>query len=201
MPAPIKIMLKMCSSSLQRKTSRLYRCKRKKENQGPRRKYERNNVPGALEVADVSAKLRRVFLNLLPLPSSTFLARVFPSFSCSHRGEDASLSRTIILFPLSHRQSLYHTQPALSISSSIFRLSFFLSLSLILFHALTFFLSLSFSFTLFRSLIEYNSYVITGGRHPMSISSGMRDERSYRLDDLNRFYRLSVARCSSIRLQ
>jgi hypothetical protein len=53
--APIKIMLKMCSSSLQRKTSRLYRCKRKKENQGPRRKYERNNMPGALEVADVSA--------------------------------------------------------------------------------------------------------------------------------------------------
>jgi len=41
-----------------------------------------------------------------------------------------------------------------------------------------------------------------GGRHPMSISSGMRDERFsfYPLDDLNRFYRLSVARCSSIRL-
>lgn len=36
----------------------------------------------------------------------------------------------------------------------------------------------------------------------MSISSGMRDERfsPYRLDDLNRFYRMSVARCSSIRL-
>jgi len=53
--APIKIMLKMCSSSLQRKTSRLYRCKRKKENQGPRRKYEQNNMLGALEVADVNA--------------------------------------------------------------------------------------------------------------------------------------------------
>lgn len=53
--APIKIMLKMCSSSLQRKKFRLYRCKRKKENQGPRRKYERNNMPGALVIADVSA--------------------------------------------------------------------------------------------------------------------------------------------------
>jgi len=41
-----------------------------------------------------------------------------------------------------------------------------------------------------------------GGRHPMSISSGMRDEwfSFYPPDDLNRFYRLSVARCSSIRL-
>jgi len=151
-PAPIKIMLKMCSSSLQRKTSRLYRCKRKKENQGPRRKYERNNVPGALEVADVSTKLGRVFLNLFPLPSSTFLARVFPSFSCSHRGEDASLSfpRTIILFPLSHRQSLYHTQPALSISSSIFRLSFSLSLSFS--HSLSCSLFLSVTFILVHTL-------------------------------------------------
>jgi len=145
----------MCSSSLQRKMSRLYRCKRKKENQGPRRKYEQNNMSGALEVADVNARFVfvqnfRVSLNNLPLPSSSFLARVFPSFSCSHRGEDASpslVSHAIILFPLSHRQSLYHTQPTLSISFSIFRLSLSLSLSFSLFLSI----SRSFSFTLFRS--------------------------------------------------
>lgn len=150
----------MCSSSLQHKTSRLYRCKRKKENQGPRRKYERNNMPGILEVADVSAifihaKLRRVSLNnLRPLLLLVNPLAYFHLFFCSHRGEDASpslVSRAIILFPLSHRQSLYHTQPALSISSSIFRL----------------FLSLSLSFSLMLSLSFYLSFILV---HTFSLS-------------------------------
>lgn len=205
--APIKIMLKMCSSSLQRKTSRLYRCKRKKENQGPRRKYERNNMPGALEVADVSAtvflfvrKLCRVSLNnLLPLPSSSSRSRisVFLLFS--------PWRRRIPISRFARYHSLSPFTPSIAISHTACPLDFFLyisafSLSLILSHI--FFLSLVHSRSHSFTLIEYNSYVITGGRHPMSISFGMRDERfsPYRLDDLNRFYRLSVARCSSIRL-
>lgn len=67
----------------------------------------------------------------------------------------------------------------LSISSLISRLS----LSLALFLSLNLSLSCIHSF----ALIEYNSYVITAGRHPMSISSGMHDERFSlsRLGDLN----------------
>lgn len=77
-----------------------------------------------------------------------------------------------VLFSLSHYQSRT-AYSSLDFFLYIHFLSLTLSLSLFLVHTL----SLS---------SEYNSYVITGGRHPMSISPGMRDERfSPHLDDLN----------------
>lgn len=119
-----------------------------------------------------------------------FLHRILPSFPCFHHGEDAScLSFRALSFSFPfHTVNRYITHSLPSISSSIFQLSLFLSFSLAFARslALSFSLSLALSFSVCRShsfaLIEYNSYVITGGRHPMSISSGMRDERfsSYR---------------------
>lgn len=162
--APIKIMLKMCSSSLQRKKFRLYRCKRKKENQGPRRKYERNNMPGArprnrrmwvrfsFVQNFVGCRWIIIFFPLLLSIFSLAYFHLFPVLTVAKTHPPPSLvSRAIILFPLSHRQSLYHTQPALSISSSIFHLS--LSLSFIL---STFFLSHFHSRSHSFALIEYN---------------------------------------------
>lgn len=175
----------MCSSSLQRKTSRLYRCKRKKENQGPRRKYERNNVcrvpsRSRCELIFIHTKLRRVSMNnLRPLFLPFFLARVFPSFFCSYRGEDASLSLVSrahhSLSPFTPSIAISHTACPLDFLLYISAFSFSLSLSFSLMLSLSFCLSFILIHTF--ALIEYNSYVITGGRHPMSISSGMRDER------------------------
>jgi len=191
--APIKIMLKMCSSSLQRKTFWLYRCKRKKENQGPRRKYERNNMPGALEVADVSAifirtKLCCMSLNIFPLLLSVFSYSHISIFFCFHHVAKTHphLSFRTLSFSFSfHTVNRYITH---SLPSRFLALYFsFLFLSLAFSHTLSFFLSHFHSRSRSFALIEYNSYVITGGRHPMSISSGMRDERfsPYHLDDLN----------------
>lgn len=195
------------SSSLQRKNIyRLYRCKRKKENQGTRRKYERNNVSGALnKVVDAeffSYELCRVPLNNLlsffssfnfslsyfrPFPVLT-VAKMHPYPSCFAR-----FFFFCSLFPLTQPLSINHAQPTPPLIS--FSISTF-SLSLSPF--------LSFSFTLSRSHQSIISYVITGGRHPMSISPGMRDERfpiiSTILINLAP-YRLFVAQCSSIRLQ
>lgn len=137
--APIKIMLKMCSSSLQRKMSRLYRCKRKKENKGPRRKYERNNVPGALGVADVSAKL---------------CSRVLKSSSTSFFHFSRSRISIFFLFSTWRRRSSlvsahYHSlspfTPSIAISHTACPLDFLLYIS-------AFFLSHSLSCSLFLSV-------------------------------------------------
>lgn len=152
----------MCSSSLQRKTSRLYRCKRKKENQGPRRKYERDNMPGALEVADVGAifihtKLCRASLNN-QISSSRFFfqfsrSRIsiffFPVLTVAKTHPHLSFGALSFSFPF-HTVNRYitHSLPS-RFSSSIFRLS--LSLSHSLSRSLFLSVSLSFLFTLFRS--------------------------------------------------
>lgn len=187
----------MCSSSLQRKTSRLYRCKRKKENQGPRRKYERDNMPGALEVADVSAIFIHTKLCRASLNNQISSSRFFFQFSRSRISIFFFLfspwRRRIPISRLARYHSLSPFTPSIAISHTVCPLDFrplyfvFLSLSLILSHALSFFLSHFHSCSHSFALIEYNSYVITGGRHPMSISSGMRDERfsPYHFDDLN----------------
>lgn len=186
------------------KIFRLYRCKRKKENQGTRRKYERNNVSGALnKVVDAeffSYKLCRVPLNNLlsffssfnfslscfrPFPVLT-VAKMHPYPSC--------FARFFFLFSFpSHTTTINQSRTAYS-SLDFFLYIHFLSLTLSLSLFLVHTLSLS---------SEYNSYVITGGRHPMSISPGMRDERFPIISTIliNRSYRLSVAQCSSIRLQ
>lgn len=127
-----------------------------------------------------SYKLCRVSLNNLFF---RFFSRIFSSFSYSHCGKDTSPSLLFyafffVLFSF-HTIAINHAQPAPSlISFSTFRLS--LSHSLCLSRSLFLVHTLSLS-------SEYNSYVITGGRHPMSISPGMRDERfsPYHLDDLN----------------
>lgn len=133
------------------KTFRLYRCKRKKENQGTRRKYERNNVSGALnKVIDAeffSYELCRVPLNNLlsffssfnfslsyfrPFPVLT-VAKMHPYPSC--------FARFFFLFSFpSHTTTINHAQPTPPLIS--FSISTF-SLSLSPF--------LSFSFTLSRS--------------------------------------------------
>lgn len=135
------------------KIFRLYRCKRKKENQGTRRKYERNNVSGALnKVVDAeffSYKLCRVPLNNLlsffssfnfslsyfrPFPVLT-VAKMHPYPSCFARFFFCSL------FPLSHNryQSITHS----------LLLPWFLSLyPLSLSHSLPFSLSRSHSLAL-----------------------------------------------------
>lgn len=139
-------------------------------------------------VACRSIIFSRFFLLLIslsyfrPFPVLT-VAKMHPYPSCFARFFFCSL------FPLTQPLSINHAQPTpplISFSISTFSLS----LSLFLVHTL----SLS---------SEYNSYVITGGRHPMSISPGMRDERFPIISTIliNRSYRLSVAQCSSIRLQ
>lgn len=150
-------------------------------------------MSGALEVADVSAifirtKLCCMSLNIFPLPLLAFLARIFPSFFCSHHVAKThphlSFRTLSFSFPF-HTVNRYITH---SLPSRFLALYFsFLFLSRILSHALSFFLSHFHSRSRSFTLIEYNSYVITGGRYPMSISSGMRDERfsPYHLDDLN----------------
>lgn len=159
--APIKIMLKMCSSSLQRKTSRLYRCKRKKENQGPRRKYERDNMPGALEVADVGAIFIHTKLCRASLNNQISSSRFFFQFSRSRISIFFFLfspwRRRIPISRLARYHSLSPFTPSIAISHTVCPLDFrplyfvFLSLSHSLSRSLFLSVSLSFLFTLFRS--------------------------------------------------
>jgi len=93
-----------------------YRCKRKKENQGPRRKYEQNNMSGALEVADAFTLTRTNIVACRSQIILLFLFLSFPSISLllapllsyfryfPHRGEDASpcISRAARAIILSH---------------------------------------------------------------------------------------------------
>lgn len=124
-------------------------------------------------VACRSIIFSRFFLLLIslsyfrPFPVLT-VAKMHPYPSCFARF-------FFVLFSLSHNH--YQSRTAYS-SLDFFLYIHFLSLTLSLSLFLVHTLSLS---------SEYNSYVITGGRHPMSISPGMRDERfsPYHLDDLN----------------
>lgn len=181
----------MCSSSLQRKKSRLYRCKRKKENQRTVKEIRAKQI---CRVPSKSPMWVRIFIRtklhhwiiFFPFLLSVSLARVFPSFFLF-----SPWRRRISISRFARYHSLSPFTPSIAISHTACPLDFLLYISSFLFlssfHSLTFFLSHFHSRSHSFALIEYNSYVITGGRHPMSISSGMRDERfsPYHLDDFN----------------